>query len=311
MSENTNDGRPLAGKIALVAGATRGAGRGTAVELGAAGATVYCTGRSTRERRSEVDRPETIEETAELVTAAGGEGIPVRVDHLDPAQVTRLVERIDADHGRLDILVNDIFGADHLWNFREKLWDRPVEDGLRLLRLGIDTHAITSHRALPLMIKNPGGLVVEMTDGTAESNASYRWESGFFYDLCKWAGIRMGMTLAEEIKPYGCTAVALTPGWMRSEAMLDSFGVTEDNWRDATQVEEHFAISETPAFTGRAVVALASDPDRHRWNGRSLSSGGLAQEYGFTDVDGSRPDAWRYAMEVQWAGKPADVTGYR
>ncbi|WP_395105580.1 SDR family oxidoreductase [Actinomadura sp. SCN-SB] len=311
MSENTTDDRPLAGKIALVAGATRGAGRGTAVELGAAGATVYCTGRSTRERRSEVDRPETIEETAERVTAAGGEGIPVRVDHLDPAQVTRLVERIDADHGRLDVLVNDIFGADHLWSFRERLWDRPVEDGLRLLRLGIDTHAITSHRALPLLIRNPGGLVVEMTDGTAESNASYRWESGFFYDLCKWAGIRMGMTLGEEIKPYGCTAVALTPGWLRSEAMLDGFGVTEENWRDATRVEAHFAISETPAFTGRAVVALASDPDRHRWNGRSLSSGGLAQEYGFTDVDGSRPDAWRYVMEVQWAGKPADVTGYR
>jgi NAD(P)-dependent dehydrogenase (short-subunit alcohol dehydrogenase family) len=311
MSETSTQNRPLTGKIALVAGATRGAGRGTAVELGAAGATVYCTGRSTRARRSEIDRPETIEETADLVTAAGGEGIAVEVDHLDPEQVGRLVERVDADHGRLDILVNDIFGADNLWGFHQKLWDRPVEDGLRLLRLGIDTHAITSHRALPLLIKNPGGLVVEMTDGTAESNASYRWEPGFFYDLAKWANIRMGQTLAEEIKPYGCTAVALTPGWLRSEAMLEGFGVTEENWQDATQSIPHFAISESPAFTGRAVVALAADPDRHRWTGRSLSSGGLAQVYGFTDVDGSRPDCWRYVEEVQWAGKPADVTGYR
>ncbi|MFD0852123.1 SDR family oxidoreductase, partial [Actinomadura adrarensis] len=188
---------------------------------------------------------------------AGGEGIAAEVDHLDPEQVGRLVERVDADHGRLDILVNDIFGADHLWGFHQKMWDRPVEDGLRLLRLGIDTHAITSHKALPLLIRNPGGLVVEMTDGTAEANASYRWESGFYYDLAKWADIRMAQTLADEIKPYGCTAVALSPGWLRSEAMLETFGVTEETWRDATRAEPHFAISESPAYTGRAIVALA------------------------------------------------------
>jgi NAD(P)-dependent dehydrogenase (short-subunit alcohol dehydrogenase family) len=319
MSQNTTENtprddrreRPLTGKVALVAGATRAAGRGIAVELGAAGATVYATGRTTRERRSEMDRPETIEETAELVTAAGGEGIAVPVDHLDPGQVTRLVERIDADHGRLDVLVNDIWGADHLTRFRTKLWDLPLEDGLRMFRLALDTHAITSHRALPLLIRNPGGLVVEMTDGTAESNAAYRWETGFFYDIAKWAVIRMGLALSEEIKEHGGTAVSLTPGWLRSEAMLEHFGVTEDTWMEGTRVDEHFAISESPAFVGRAVAALAADPDRARWNGRSLSSGGLAQVYGFTDADGSRPDAWRYIDEVQWAGKPADVTGYR
>ncbi|MFF5262271.1 SDR family oxidoreductase [Actinomadura viridis] len=303
--------RPLAGRIALVAGATRGGGRGIAVELGAAGATVYVTGRTTRERRSEVNRPETIEETAELVTAAGGEGIAVAVDHLDPAQVERLVARIDADHGRLDVLVNDVWGGDHMTRFHTKMWDFPLEDGLRMLRLGIDTHAITSHRALPLLIRNPGGLVIEMTDGTAETNAAYRWEVGFFYDLAKTAAIRMGLALAREVEPYGCTALSLSPGWLRSEAMLENFGVTEENWREGTRVDEHFAISESPAFVGRAAAALAADPDRARWNGRSVSSGELAKVYGFTDTDGSRPDAWRYVTEVQWAGKPADVTGYR
>ncbi|MFI0352173.1 SDR family oxidoreductase [Actinomadura sp. 9N407] len=311
MNEQTTNERPLTGKIALVAGATRAAGRGIAVQLGAAGATVYATGRSTRGRRSEMDRPETIEETAELVTAAGGEGIAVPTDHLDPGQVDRLVERVDADHGRLDVLVNDIWGGDHLTKFNTKLWDLPLDDGLRMLRLAIDTHAITSHRALPLLIRNPGGLVIEMTDGTAESNAAYRWETGFFYDLAKWAVIRMGLSLSEEIKPYGCTALSLTPGWLRSEAMLEHFGVTEDTWLEGTRVDGHFAISESPAYVGRAVAALAADPDRNRWSGKSLSSGELAQVYGFTDTDGSRPDAWRYIAEVQWAGKPADVTGYR
>jgi NAD(P)-dependent dehydrogenase (short-subunit alcohol dehydrogenase family) len=300
MNEQTTNERPLTGRIALVAGATRAAGRGIAVQLGAAGATVYATGRTTRERRSEMGRPETIEEIAELVTAAGGEGIAVPTDHLDTAQVDRLVERIDADHGRLDVLVNDIWGGDHLSRFHTKFWDLPLDEGLRMLRL-----------VIPLLIRNPGGLVVEMTDGTAESNAAYRWENGFFYDLAKWATIRMGLALSEEIKPYACTALSLTPGWLRSEAMLEHFGVTEDTWAEGTRVNEHFAISESPAYVGRAVAALAADPARDRWNGRSVSSGELAQVYGFTDADGSRPDAWRYIAEVQWAGKPADVTGYR
>ncbi|TDD73440.1 SDR family oxidoreductase, partial [Actinomadura rubrisoli] len=291
--------------------ATRGAGRGIATELGAAGATVYCTGRSTRAGRSEMDRPETIEETAELVTAAGGEGIAVQVDHLDPAQVGALVRRIDGERGRLDVLVNDVWGGDRLFEFGKRLWEQSLEDGLRLLRLAIDTHAITSHHALPLLTREPGGLVIEMTDGTAEYNAKYRKDVGFFYDLAKSAVIRMALAQSEEIAPLGATALALTPGWLRSEMMLDNYGVTEENWRDATKTSPHFAISESPRYVGRAVAALAADPDRARWNGASLSSGGLARVYGFTDVDGSSPDAWRYVVEVQDAGRPADVTGYR
>ncbi|MBC2590749.1 SDR family oxidoreductase [Rhodococcus aetherivorans] len=301
--------QPLEGKIALVAGATRGAGRGTAIALGEAGATVYCTGRSTRERRSEYDRPETIEETAELVTAVGGVGIPVAVDHLDPEQVRRLVQRIDDEHGRLDILVNDIWGGEKLIEWETPLWEHDLAGGLRMVHLSVDTHLITSHFALPLLIRNPGGLVVEMTDGTAEYNAE-NFRLSVFYDLVKSSMLRLAFSQAKELAPHGCTAVALTPGWMRSEMMLEHFGVTEENWREAT--EEHFvAISESPQFVGRAVAALAADPDVHRRNGGSFSSGGLAREYGFTDVDGSQPDCWRYMVEVQDRGLPADATGYR
>ncbi|MEV4299600.1 SDR family oxidoreductase [Microbispora rosea] len=300
----------LEGKVALVAGATRGAGRGIAVELGAAGATVYVTGRSTRERRSEMNRPETIEETAELVTAAGGRGIAVPVDHLDREQVRALVERIDAEQGGLDVLVNDIWGGELLFSWKDRLWEHSLDDGLRILRLAIDTHIITSHYALPLLIRRPGGLVIEVTDGTAEYNAA-NYRVSFFYDLAKSSVNRMAFAQAKELAPHGATAVSLTPGWLRSELMLEHFGVTEANWRDALATVPHFAISETPAFVGRAVTALAADPEVSRWNGQSLSSGQLAQVYGFTDVDGSRPDCWRYMVEVQDPGRPADVTGYR
>jgi NAD(P)-dependent dehydrogenase (short-subunit alcohol dehydrogenase family) len=302
--------KTMEGTVALVAGATRGAGRGIAVELGAAGATVYVTGRSTRARRSEIDRPETIEETAELVSAAGGTGIAVPTDHLVADEVRALVERIDREQGRLDVLVNDIWGGEALFSWSDKLWQHDLDKGLRILRLAIDTHILTSHFALPLLLRQPGGLVVEVTDGTADYNADH-YRVSFFYDLAKTSVIRMGWAQAQEVGPLGATAVALTPGWLRSEMMLDTFGVTEETWRDALAAEPHFAISETPAYVGRAVVALAADPDRARWNGRSLSSGQLAREYGFTDVDGSRPDAWRYLVEVQDPGRPADVTGYR
>ncbi|MDP9794432.1 NAD(P)-dependent dehydrogenase (short-subunit alcohol dehydrogenase family) [Catenuloplanes nepalensis] len=302
--------RTLEGKVALVAGATRGAGRGIAVELGAAGATVYVTGRSTRKARSEMDRPETIEETAELVTAAGGTGIAVRVDHLVPQEVRALIGRIEAEQGRLDVLVNDIWGGEQLFSWTDRLWEHSLDDGLRILRLAIDTHIITSHAALPVLLREPGGLVVEVTDGTADYNRE-NYRVSFFYDLAKTSVLRMAYAQAKEVGPLGATAVALTPGWMRSEIMLEHFSTTEDTWRDAVAREPHFAISETPRFTGRAVAALAADPDRARWNGESLSSGGLAQVYGFTDLDGSRPDAWRYITEVQDPGRPADVTGYR
>ncbi|MFG2981191.1 SDR family oxidoreductase [Streptomyces sp. NPDC048258] len=302
--------RTLEGKVALVAGATRGAGRGIAVQLGARGATVYVSGRSTRGKRSEYDRPETIEETAELVTAAGGRGIPVVADHLVPGEVEALVGRIDSEQGRLDVLVNDVWGGELLFEWDSTVWEHDLDKGLRLLRLAVETHAVTSHFALPLLLREPGGLVVEMTDGTAEYNAS-RYRVSFFYDIAKSSVLRMAFALGHELGPRGGTAVALTPGWLRSEMMLDAFGVKEENWRDALAAVPHFCISETPSYVGRAVAALAADPDVARWNGRSLSSGQLARVYGFTDLDGSRPDTWRYMVEVQDPGRPANATGYR
>lgn len=296
--------------MALVAGATRGAGRGIAVELGAADATVYVTGRTTRTQASEYGRPETIEETAARVTEAGGEGVAIRVDHLVSSEVEALVARIRTERGRLDVLVNDIWGGEKLFEWNKAVWEHDLANGLRLLRLAVDTHLITAHHALPLLIGKPGGLLVEVTDGTAEYNADH-YRLSVFYDLAKTAAIRMAWGHAKDLAPRGATAVSITPGWMRSEMMLDNYGVTEDNWRDATAKSPHFVISESPRFVGRAVVALAADPDRARWTGRSLSSGGLAKVYGFTDVDGSRPDCWRYMTEVQEAGRAADATGYR
>ena len=300
----------LKGKVALVAGATRGAGRGIALELGAAGATVYVTGRTTRDQQSEYARPETIEETAELVSASGGNGIAVRVDHLIPDEVRKLIERIRAEQGRLDVLVNDVWGGENLKEWNTPVWKHDLQNGLRMLSLGVHTHLITAHFALPLLIVRPGGLLVEVTDGTADYNAEH-YRINPFYDLAKVSVTRMAWAHAKDLALHGATAVSITPGWLRSEMMLDAFGVTEENWRDATKRVPHFVISETPRFIGRAVAALAADPDRSRWNSQSLSSGELAKVYGFTDIDGSSPDAWRYVREVQDADKPADATGYR
>ncbi len=309
MTTEKTDRNRLSGRICLVAGATRGAGRGIAVQLGAAGATVYVTGRTTREKLSEVGRAtETIEETAELVTAAGGEGVAVPTDHLDVEQVKALVERIDRDHGRLDVLVNDVWGGEHLLSFGKKTWENDLAGGLRMLELGVKTHAITSHTALPLLIRHPGALVVEVTDGTAAYNGT-RFRENLFYDLAKNAPIRMAFGLGRELAEYGGTAVSVSPGWLRSEQMLEGFGVTEENWRDAVAKIPDFAVAESPAYVGRAVAALAADADRHRWNGRSLDSGALAREYGFTDADGSQPDAWGFILAGE-TGEP-DVNDYR
>jgi NAD(P)-dependent dehydrogenase (short-subunit alcohol dehydrogenase family) len=298
------DGEALRGRVAVVAGATRGAGRGIAAALGEAGATVICTGRSSVTGRggSDYDRPETIEETAELVARLGGTGIAIQVDHLDSDQVRSLAERVRVDHGGIDVLVNDIWGAEVRqggpsdWN--TPIWEHDLDRGLRILRLGVDTHLITSHHLLPLLISKPGGLLVEVTDGTAEYNASH-YRISVFYDLAKVAVNRLAFSQGHELKPHGATAIAITPGWLRSEMMLDNFGVTEENWRDALDPNRvgptappGFALSESPRYVGRGVAALASDPDRARWNQQSVSSAQLAREYAFTDVDGSQPDSW-------------------
>jgi NAD(P)-dependent dehydrogenase (short-subunit alcohol dehydrogenase family) len=295
----------LRGRVAVVAGATRGAGRGIAAALGEAGATVYCTGRSSRSGKggSDYDRPETIEETAELVTELGGTGIAVQVDHLVPEQVKGLAERLRAERGRIDVLVNDIWGAEELkggppeWN--KPIWEVDLAKGLRTVRLGIETHLVTSHFLSPLLCETPGGLLVEVTDGTTEYNAK-NYRISVFYDLVKVAVNRLAFSQGHELAPHGATAVALTPGWLRSEIMLEHFGVTEQTWRaalnpkrrDGPSAPPGFADSETPRFVGRAVAALAADPKRARHNQRSVTAVELAREYGFTDLDGTQPDAW-------------------
>ncbi|MEM6429561.1 MAG: SDR family oxidoreductase [Deinococcota bacterium] len=283
--------KPLKDKVILVAGATRGAGRGIAVQLGAAGAKVYVTGRSTRGKPSEFNRPETIEQTAEMVTEAGGTGIAVALDHLEAEQVKSLIVQIETDSGRLDVLVNDIWGGDIHTEWGKPVWEHTLDAGLKVLRLAIDTHIITSHYALPLLIQHKGGLLIEITDGTIAHNAK-TYRSTLFYDLAKTSVSRMAWGLAQELKPYGCTALSLTPGWLRSEMMLEGFGVREENWRDAIQDNPSFARSETPHYIGRAVAHLVADSEVNRFNGLSLSSGQLAKEYGFTDLDGSQPDFW-------------------
>ncbi|WP_327658721.1 MULTISPECIES: SDR family oxidoreductase [unclassified Streptomyces] len=286
------DTRPLAGQVALVAGGTRGGGRGVAVELGAAGATVYVTGRSSKAGRSDMDRPETIEETAELVTTAGGHGIPVRTDHSRPEEVRVLVDRIAAEQdGRLDILVNSVWGGDPLADWEHPMWEQDLETGLRLLRQAVETHIITSRYALPLMVARKSGFVVEVTDGNTD-----RYRGTLFYDLAKSAVIRLAVAQAAELRPHGIAAVAITPGFLRSEAMLEGFGVTEANWREGAARDPHFAYSETSAYLGRAVAALAADPGVMAKSGRALATWGLYRDYGFTDADGTQPD-----FEAHWA----------
>ena len=275
--------KPLAGKVAVVAGATRGAGRGIATALGEAGATVYCTGRSIPGSPGMKDRPETINETAEIVTARGGQGIAVRVDHTVPAEVASLFERV----GELDILVNDIWGGDDLVEWGKKLWETKLDDGLTLIDRALKTHIITSYHGLPRM--RAGGLVVEVTDGDA-----YFYRGHFFYDFVKTAVIRMAFALSQELKGRGITALAVTPGFLRSEWMLDHFGVTEANWRAAAEKVRSFIASETPLFVGRGIAALAADPNVATKNGRVFASWDLGDEYGVVDADGTRPHFVRW-----------------
>ena len=297
--------KPLEGKIAVVAGATRGAGRGIATALGEAGATVYCTGRSSRAAGT-TGRPETIDETAERVSASGGRGIAARVDHLDEAQVARLFERVRDEHGRLDVLVNDIWGGDDLAEWGPPMWKQDVGRGWRMIETAIRTHMITARHGIPLLL-DARGLLVEVTDGD-----SGRYRGSFYYDFVKEAVIRMANTLHEEMSPHGATALAVTPGFLRSEAMLDRFGVTEANWRDGAKKDPNFIASETPLFVGRAVAALAADPNVAAKGGRVWASWTLSDEYGFRDADGASPHwgrHWARAYGGTWY-KPLDDAFY-
>jgi NAD(P)-dependent dehydrogenase (short-subunit alcohol dehydrogenase family) len=289
----------LEGKIAVVAGATRGAGRGIATALGELGATVYCTGRSVAGRPGMKNRPETIDETAELVTSRGGRGIAVRVDHTVPSEVSALFDRV----GDFDILVNDIWGGDDLTEWGKKLWETQLEDGLALIDRAIKTHIITSHHGIPRIRR--GGVVFEITDGDG-----FHYRGNFFYDLVKTTVIRMAFALSQELEERGVTALAVTPGFLRSEWMLDHFGVTEANWREAATRVPEFIASETPLFVGRCIAALAADPNVTSKNGRVFASWDLADEYGIDDADGSRPHFVRWLREhmpeVAAGWRPAD-----
>jgi NAD(P)-dependent dehydrogenase (short-subunit alcohol dehydrogenase family) len=321
----TADPHALRGRVAVVAGATRGAGRGIAAALGEAGATVVCTGRSSRARTlvSDYNRAETIDETAELVTALGGTGVAVPVDHLDPDQVRALAERLRDDYAHVDLLVNDIWGGEVLkggpadWN--TPIWEHDLAAGLRILQLAVETHLVTAYHLLPLLVDQPGSLLVEVTDGTLEYNLT-RYRISAYYDLAKVSVNRLGFSLGHELAARGSTALSITPGWLRSEMMLDNFGVTEATWRAALEPSRasgaptappDFALSESPRYVGRAVAALAADPARARWNQQSVSSGQLARVYGFTDLDGSQPDIWRFIAEVREGDGQADLSAYR
>jgi len=308
--------QPLTGRVALVAGATRGCGRAIAVELARAGAHVYATGRSSRSGRSEIDRPETIEDTGDLI-AQVGTGTAVVVDHEDSDAVAALVARIESEQGRLDVLVNDMFGGDRYAEWDKPLWEHDLEGGWRMMGMGVRTHLVTAHHAIPLMLRSASadspGLLVEMTDGTYEANEQFRRNVGFYYDLVKANVGRIVVGLTHELREHPVTPVLLTPGWIRSEAMLENFGVTEANWRDALTEVPGFAISESPTYVGRGVAALAADRGHGELAGASLTSYDLAERFDLTDVDGSRPDCWRMIADHGLGDGHAhvDVTPYR
>ncbi|MBI3970535.1 MAG: SDR family NAD(P)-dependent oxidoreductase [Chloroflexi bacterium] len=304
MTQTTWNPPDLRGRVAVVAGATRGAGRGIAVSLGEAGATVYCTGRSVRGRPATGHRPETIDETAELVTAAGGRGTAVRVDHTEPDDVRALFERVRHEqNGRLDLLVNDVWGGDALAQWGVPFWEHSLEDGLLMQRRAVWSHAITSHFGVPLMAARGTGLVIEITDGV-----DYDFRGSLYYSLAKISAIHLAQAMAADLREHGAagvTALAVSPGFLRSEEMLERFGVTEANWRDGAKVDPHFIASETPLYVGRAVACLAADPAVAAKAGRAFMSGDLAEEYGFRDADGSQPNWTRYFAEHVARGEPS------
>ncbi len=301
-------GVDLSGHVALVAGATRGAGRAVAVELARAGAFVYATGRSSRvSGPSDMDRPETVEGTGDLMRDAGGQGRALRVDHLDTQAVRGLVTRIDSEQGRLDVLVNDVFGGDRYAQWQTPLWEHDLEGGLRMLRMGIETHVITASLALPLMLDTGGGLLVEMTDGTSEANSGDRPGVGFYYDFVKAGVDRLVRNFARDLSDTPVAAVGVTPGWMRSERMLDGFGITEDTWVEFCRKEPSFGISESPTYVARGVSGLAADEDRRRFAGQVVTARQLADVYDITDVDGSRPDCWGLIADHGWSEENPEV----
>jgi NAD(P)-dependent dehydrogenase (short-subunit alcohol dehydrogenase family) len=303
----------LSGHVALVAGATRGAGRAIAVELARSGAFVYATGRSSRVTGpSDMERPETIEETGDLMAGAGGDGIALRVDHLEIEAVRGLIDRVRHDHRRLDVLINDIFGGDRYAQWDKPLWEHDLNGGLRMLRMGVETHIVTSAIALPLMLETGPGLLVEMTDGTSAVNADVRAGVGFYYDFVKASVDRLVKNFAAELADHPVTTVGVTPGWLRSERMLENFGVTEANWRDACTEVPDFAISESPAYVARGVAALAYDSENRRFAGQVVTARELADEYDVTDIDGSRPDCWGLIAEHGWGDhRPEVIDRYR
>jgi NAD(P)-dependent dehydrogenase (short-subunit alcohol dehydrogenase family) len=293
-------------RVALVAGATRGAGRAIAVELARAGLFVYATGRSSRvSGRSEMDRPETIEETGDLIRAAGGAGSALVVDHEDPAAVAAVIAAAERAQGRLDVLVNDIFGGDRYMEWDKPLWEHDWPGGLRMLQMGVHTHLITCAAAIPLMLRTAAahgtrGLVIEMTDGTSQANAEFRRNVGFYYDLVKANVERIVTGLTAEFTGQPAIAVGVTPGWLRSEKMLENFGVTEGTWREACVKTPGFGISESPAYVARGVAALVQDAGADRWAGTIVSARQLADAYGVTDTDGTKPDCWGYLAAYGW-----------
>jgi NAD(P)-dependent dehydrogenase (short-subunit alcohol dehydrogenase family) len=295
--------KTLKGKVAVVAGSARGAGRGIACMLGEAGATVYCTARSTRGNLVTKKRPETIDETAEMINARGGVGIAVRVDHTVPEDVEQLFDRVKTEHGRLDILINNVNGdALHQW---KRSWDISLDVGLEILKAAVYSHIVNVHYAVPLMLENRKGLIVEITDGDG-----FYYRGNLYYDLTKINAIRLAMDFATELRKKKIACVAITPGFLRSEVVLETLHVTESNWRDAIKRRPEFAESETPYFVGRCIAALAADPKVMKKSGRVFNSFELAQEYDVVDVDGRLPRIWEWISSSKFKYKKIDEEFY-